>query len=90
MGSKVTAASKERGLGASASAQSLLAVMLKIVRERENAPRLLFKCVVFLHLERGVQFQFVELKNDRAELGKVQSEAIRIISSTELLSIRAA
>lgn len=36
MGSKVTAASKERGLGASTSAQSSLVVMLKIIREREQ------------------------------------------------------
>lgn len=36
MGSEVSAASKERGLGASTSAQSLLVVMLKIIREREQ------------------------------------------------------
>lgn len=36
MGSEVTAASKERGLGVPTSAQSSLVVMLKIIREREQ------------------------------------------------------
>lgn len=50
-GSEVSAASKQRGLGAPTSAQSLLVAMLKIIKRTENTLRLLFKCMVFLHLD---------------------------------------
>lgn len=63
MGSEVSAASKEGGLGAPTSAQSLLVVMLKIIKEREqkipSGHCLNAWCFYILTVQHFVRFQFV-------------------------------